>query len=169
MSRIILITGGQRSGKSVVAETMALRLSDCPVYVATAHVYDEDFARRVAVHKARRGDKWTTIEEERYLSRHDVTGRVVLVDCCTLWMTNFWGEGVDDAEAVEQLEAEFDKLTSQEATFIFVTNETGLGGVSGNDVQRRFADMLGLFNQYVAAKADDVYLVVAGIPVKIKG
>lgn len=165
MKKIIMVTGGQRSGKSMFAERMAKALSDHPVYMATAHVEDEEFRERVRIHQARRGAEWTTIEEEKYLSRHTVEGRVVLVDCCTLWLTNFFS----DASPLTEIEAEFDRLTAQDATFIFVTNEIGLGGTSVNEVQRRFTDMLGAFNQYVADRADEVYLLVSGIPMKIKG
>ena len=79
MRRIILITGGQRSGKSQTAERMALQLSDNPVYLATAHIWDEEFKRRVEMHQRRRGPQWTNIEEEKELSRHNVEGRVVVV------------------------------------------------------------------------------------------
>ena len=88
MKRIILITGGERSGKSVYAEQLALRLSEQPVYMATARIWDEEFRQRVRIHRERRGAQWTNIEEEKYLSRHDLTGRTVLVDCVTLWTTN---------------------------------------------------------------------------------
>ena len=173
MKRIILITGGQRSGKSTFAEEMVLSLSPHPVYIATAHIWDEEFRQRVRLHQARRGREWTTIEEERYLSRHDVSGRVVLVDCCTLWATNFIGDGaVDggfDADAVlGEMKDEFDRFTAQDATFLFVTNEIGMGGTSPNAVQRRFTDLLGRLNQYIARVADEVYLIVAGLNVKIK-
>ena len=90
MKRIILITGGQRSGKSQYAELLALSLTDRPVYVATAHVWDEEFRQRVRKHQERRGPQWTNIEEERLLSRHTLTGRVALIDCLTLWCTNFF-------------------------------------------------------------------------------
>ena len=165
MKKIILVTGGQRSGKSAFAERMAKQLSDSPVYMATAHVEDEEFRERVRIHQSRRGPEWTTIEEEKYLSRHRVEGRVMLVDCCTLWLTNFFS----DASPLSQIEAEFDRLTAQDATFIFVTNEIGMGGTSANEVQRRFTDMLGAFNQYVANRADEVYLLVSGISIQIKG
>lgn len=165
MKKIILVTGGQRSGKSAFAERMAKQLSDSPVYMATAHVEDEEFRERVRIHQSRRGPEWTTIEEEKNLSRHRVEGRVVLVDCCTLWLTNFFS----DASPLSQIEAEFDRLTAQDATFIFVTNEIGMGGTSANEVQRRFTDMLGAFNQYVANRADEVYLLVSGISIQIKG
>ncbi|MBQ4002816.1 MAG: bifunctional adenosylcobinamide kinase/adenosylcobinamide-phosphate guanylyltransferase, partial [Bacteroidaceae bacterium] len=128
---IILITGGQRSGKSTYAERRALSLSPRPVYMATARIWDDEFGERVKKHQARRGPEWTNIEEERWLSRHDVTGRVVLVDCCTLWATNFFYEGEGQEPSVEralaQLREEFDRLTQQDATFLFVTNEIGCG------------------------------------------
>lgn len=174
MSTIILITGGQRSGKSSYAERMALALSDRPVYMATARVWDEEFRHRIEKHQERRGKCWTNIEEEKYLSRHDLKGRVVLVDCLTLWCTNyFFDSGTDqvpDVDAIlEELKQEFDRLTTQDATFIFVTNEIGSGGVSDNALQRRFTDLQGWMNQYVASRADTVILMVSGIPVKIKG
>lgn len=172
---IILITGGQRSGKSQEAERLALSLSPEPVYMATAHVWDDEFRRRVQLHQQRRGPQWTNIEEERYLSRHDLSGRVVVVDCITLWCTNFFFDSTRPAseqptveEALAQLKAEFDRLTAQEATFIFVTNEIGLGGVSADAVQRRFTDLQGWMNQHVAQAADEVILMVSGIALKIK-
>ena len=87
MKKIVLITGGQRSGKSEYAERMALSLSDKPVYMATAHVWDEEFRQRVLRHQERRGPQWTNIEEEQLLSRHQLSGRVVLIDCLTLYPT----------------------------------------------------------------------------------
>lgn len=169
---ICLITGGQRSGKSQYAEQLALSLAPNPVYLATAHVWDDEFQERVKRHQERRGPEWTNIEEERWLSRHNVEGRVVLVDCLTLWATNFFfsdGAEADVDAALETMKKEFDRFTLQDATFIFVTNEIGAGGTPVNDVQRRFTDLLGWFNQYVASKADDVVMMVCGIPVKVKG
>ena len=169
MSRIILVTGGARSGKSTYAERMALKLSPEPIYMATARIWDDDFRLRVKAHQARRGPEWTNVEEEKWLSRHDVTGRVVLVDCLTLWSTNFFFDLQSDIErTLTATKEEFDRFTAQEATFIFVTNEIGLGGTSANELQRKFTDLLGWVNQYVASKAEEVVLMVAGIPVKIK-
>jgi len=176
MKKVILITGGQRSGKSLAAERMALSLSPTPVYLATAHAWDEEFKQRIARHQERRGPCWTNIEEEKTLSKHLLYNKVVVVDCITLWCTNFFYDASIDASStlpdidktLEELKAEFDKLTAQEATFIFVTNEIGSGGVSNNALQRRFTDLQGWMNQYVAAKADEVYLMVSGIAVKIK-
>ena len=88
--RIILITGGQRSGKSGYAQRRALSLSPNPVYLATSRIWDEEFRQRVLRHQADRGPEWTNIEEEKYLSRHSLEGRVIVIDCVTLWSTNFF-------------------------------------------------------------------------------
>lgn len=168
MKKIILITGGQRSGKSQYAERLALSLSQHPVYVATAHVWDDEFRQRVMKHQERRGAEWDNIEEEKFLSRHDLTGRVAVIDCITLWCTNFFYELQEVDKALDCLKSEFDRFTAQDATFIFVTNEIGSGGVSDNAVQRQFTDLQGWMNQYVARHADEVILMVSGIPMKIK-
>ena len=170
MKKIILITGGQRSGKSEQAEALALSLSTNPVYLATAHVWDDEFRERVRRHQERRGPEWTNIEEEMYLSRHDLTGRVVLIDCITLWLTNWLTINNVDVDAIlAEAKCEFDAFTQHDATYIFVTNEIGLGGVSDNALQRKFTDLQGWMNQYVAQQADEVILMVSGIPVKVKG
>ena len=175
MKRIYLITGGERSGKSLYAEKLALSLSPHPIYMATAHIWDDEFRLRVLHHQERRGPELTNIEEEQKLSQHDVAGRVVLIDCLTLWATNYFtatsvnAEDLPDVNSIlEELRAEFLQFTKQDATFIFVTNEIGMGGVSPNAVQRRFTDLLGWLNQFVASQADEVILMVSGIPVKIK-
>lgn len=169
MKRIILVTGGARSGKSTYAERLALSLSPNPVYMATARIWDEDFAERVRLHQERRGPEWTNIEEEKHLSRHPVEGRVVLIDCMTLWCTNFFFDlDSDVSRSLEAMRQEFDTFTRQEATFIFVTNEIGMGGTSDNELQRKFTDLLGWMNQYAASRADEVLLMVSGIPVTIK-
>lgn len=195
MKRIILVTGGQRSGKSTYAEKLALEMAAAQggdgmaVYMATSRIWDEEFARRVQIHKERRGSQWINVEEPKFLSNHNVAGRVVLVDCVTLWSTNFFfdlSEGLDgetnatmsaaeaecSATLVERtlvaIKEEFCKFVEQEATFVFVTNEIGLSGVSENKVQRQFTDLLGWLNQYIASRADEVVFMVSGIPVKIK-
>ena len=170
MRRIILITGGSRSGKSTYAEQLAMELSDGPVDLATARIWDEEFRERVRRHRERRGPQWTNLEEEKFLSRHALAGRGVLVDCLTLWCTNFFFDLESDVDrALEAAKAEFDRFTAQDATFLFVTNEIGMGGTSDNAIQRKFTDLQGWMNQYAAASADEVILMVSGIPVKIKG
>ena len=169
MKRIILITGGQRSGKSTKAEELALSLSTHPVYLATAHIWDDEFRERVKKHQERRGPEWTNIEEEIHLSNHDLTGRVVVIDCITLWLTNlFYQLDSKVDKALESAKKEFDTFTQNDATYIFVTNEIGLGGVSTNQLQRKFTDLQGWMNQYIAQKADEVILMVSGIEVKVK-
>ena len=152
MKKIILITGGQRSGKSEQAEALALSLSTNPVYLATAHIWDDEFRERVRRHQERRGPEWTNIEEEMYLSRHDLTGRVVLIDCITLWLTNWLTTNSVNVDAIlAEAKCEFDAFTQHDATYIF-----------------EFTDLQGWMNQYIAQQADEVILMVSGIPVKIK-
>lgn len=168
--RIIMVTGGQRSGKSVFAEKMALEMSSRPVYLATARVTDEEMRKRVETHRNRRRLRWKNLEaplsiEGIAFSADDV----VLLDCLTLWATNWLFEKNEDLDAaLSELKHQIDTLVATGASFIIVTNEIGLGGVSPNALQRKFTDLQGLANQYVAAIADEVYMVVSGIPVKIK-
>jgi hypothetical protein len=170
MSYIHLITGGERSGKSTYAESEALRLSGQPVYLATARIWDEEFRQRILRHQERRGPEWTNIEEDIRLSKHDFTGRVVLIDCITLWATNYFFDMQQDVDqALEALKKEFDTLVQQDATFIFVTNELGMGGMSESRTQRLFTQLQGWMNQHVAARADRVTLMVSGLPLTVKG
>lgn len=169
MKRIILITGGQRSGKSGYAQQRALSLTKQPVYLATSRIWDDEFRQRVERHRRDRGAEWTNIEEEKYPSRHDLTGRTVVVDCITLWATNFFFDNQSDVDtSLVQLKEEFDRLTAQEACFLFITNEIGMGGTSPDELQRKFSDLQGWFNQYIASRADEVILMVSGIPVNVK-
>ena len=166
---IFKITGGARSGKSSHAEKLALSLSPNPVYLATARIWDEEFRQRVIRHQQRRGPEWTNIEEEKQLSRHQLSGRTVLIDCVTLWCTNFFFDvNADTDSALEAAKEEFDRFTKQDATFIFVTNEIGMGATSDNEIQRKFTDMQGWMNQYIAEHANEVWLMVSGIEVKVK-
>lgn len=169
MRKVILITGGARSGKSSYAEKIAKQLSPTPIYMATSRIWDEEFRQRVIHHQKARGEEWTNIEEEKELSRHNVEGRVVLIDCVTLWGTNFFFDnGSDVDKSLQEIKEEFDRFTFQNATFIFVTNEIGMGGTSENEVQRKFTDFQGWVNQYITAHADQVIFMISGIPVVIK-
>lgn len=166
---ILLVTGGQRSGKSDFAQNRALEMSKHPVYLATSRIWDEEFRQRVLRHQANRGPEWTNVEEENFLSRHDLAGRVIVIDCVTLWCTNFFFDNNSVVDiSLQQIKEEFDAFVRQDAYFIFVTNELGLGGVSVDDTQRRFTDLQGWVNQYIASKADEVVLMVSGIPVPVK-
>lgn len=169
MAKIILITGGQRSGKSSYAQKMALQLSSNPVYMATSRIWDDEHKERIQRHKADRGPEWINIEEEKELSKHNVNNKVVLIDCVTLWLTNFFFDNDSNIEtSLQQAQEEFNKLIKTDATLIFVTNEIGLGGMPENPIQRRFTDLQGWMNQYIADNAKEVYLMVSGIPVSIK-
>lgn len=169
MKKIILVTGGARSGKSRYAEQLALSLAENPCYVATSRIWDEEFAARVRKHQQSRGPRWTNFEKDKFLSELSIGGRVAVIDCMTLWATNFFFDFKSDVEkALEALKNEFDRFTGQDATFIFVTNEIGMGETSANEIQRKFTDLQGWFNQYVASKADRVVLMVSGIPLDVK-
>jgi adenosylcobinamide kinase/adenosylcobinamide-phosphate guanylyltransferase len=169
MKKITLITGGQRSGKSSYAQKLALSLSPNPIYLATSAVWDEEHRQRIERHKHDRGSEWTNVEELKNIQNVNVQGRVVVIDCVTLWCTNFFADY--DGDILKSLEAvtqRFDEFTQQNAHFIFVTNEIGLGGIAINDLQRRFTDLIGWINQNIASKSDEVTLMVSGIPMKIK-
>ena len=143
-AKVTLITGGARSGKSSFAQRIALEHSSNPVYLATSRVWDEEHRQRIERHKADRGPQWTTVEEELALSQHDFTGRTVVVDCVTLWCTNFFYDFDSDVNrTLEAVCSEFDRLVEQVADLIFVTNEIGFGGVSVDICQRRFCDLQG--------------------------
>lgn len=168
MSKTILITGGARSGKSVIAETKTLSLGARPVYIATAEIRDDEMAARVAAHRARRGDGWldhpAPLDLVAALRATDGKGPR-LVDCLTLWLTNLMLGGHDWQGAAR---AFCGVLPAQTDPVVIVTNEVGAGIVPENRLARDFRDAAGLVNQWVAAVADEVILAVAGLPLKVK-
>ena len=168
---IYLITGGERSGKSSYAENLAKELAAQPMYVATARKWDDDFQKRIDRHQKDRDERWVNIEKEKYLSEIDFSGNVAIVDCVTLWLTNFFVDTKNDvALSLEQAKAEFDKIAKQEnATIIIVTNEIGMGVHADTPIGRKFTELQGWMNQYIAKKAEKVVLMVSGIPLTIKG
>ena len=166
---IHLITGGQRSGKSSYGQQLALKMSDNPVYMATSRIWDEEHRQRVLRHQKDRDDRWHNIEEEKQLSNHDLSNRVVLVDCVTLWLTNFFFDNEYKVElALEKAKKEFDSFIAQELDAIIISNEVGMGVIPDTESGRKFADLQGWMNQYIAAKADKVTLMVSGLPLTIK-
>lgn len=169
MREIIFITGGQRSGKSSYAQRLAENFSANPLYLATARHWDEDFEQRIRRHQADRGEMWQTLEEERRLSAHDLSGRVVLLDCVTLWLTNIFHEnGYQLNSSLEEAKAEWNKFIEQDFTLIVVSNEIGMSLHAPDEASRHFTDLQGWINQHIAKNADQVFLCVSGIPVKIK-
>ena len=167
MARILLITGGVRSGKSRMAEARTLEMGQTAHYIATAEAYDSEMEARIAAHQARRGPEWTThsvpLNLVAALQAPETAPR--LVDCLTLWLTNLMLGGHDwQAEAQALLEL----LPRLAAPVVFVGNEVGLGIVPENRLAREFRDAAGLLNQWIAAQADEVILAVAGLPLKVK-
>jgi adenosylcobinamide kinase/adenosylcobinamide-phosphate guanylyltransferase len=168
---IYLITGGERSGKSTYAQNLVLQLSDSPIYVATARKWDSDFQNRINRHQQERDHRWTNIEKEKYISEIDFSDKVALIDCVTLWLTNFFVDNKNNVESsLEEAKKEFLSIANQEnATLIIVTNEIGMGVHATTEIGRKFTELQGWMNQFLASKADEVVLMVSGIPVKIKG
>lgn len=166
---IHLITGGARSGKSRYAQTLALSLSPQPVYVATAKIWDGAFEHRVRRHQRDRGPEWINYEELYHVSQLPIDGCTVVIDCVTLWLTNFFVlHQYDIHAALEALQQEIIALHKKTGTFIIVTNEIGMGVHATTEAGRKFTDLQGWANQYIAQLATQVVLMVSGIPVVIK-
>jgi adenosylcobinamide kinase/adenosylcobinamide-phosphate guanylyltransferase len=166
---IIYISGGARSGKSSYAEHMALKRSPEPVYVATAKIWDEDFAKRVARHKQGRGPEWTTIEAEQDIHLLAIANRVAVIDCVTLWLTNLFVNNEQDLDkTLSVFKNEIDGLFALEGTFIIISNEIGMGVHAETELGRKFTDLQGWANQYVAEKAEEAILMVSGLPLVLK-
>ncbi len=180
MSKIILITGGARSGKSTFAEKLAASLTEGKkAYIATAQIFDEEMANRVKIHQSRRDDTWVTFESpfeaEKAIEDADKTADVILFDCMTIYISNFLCayESLDDLDNINiELKNLVNKLLDAakkiSGTIIIVTNEVGCGIVPENKLARVFRDCAGIANQMVAAAADDVYLTVCGLSVNLK-
>ena len=168
MSKSILITGGARSGKSVLAETITRGLGARAIYIATAEALDDEMSDRIARHQARRGPEWTTIAEPRDLVgalRRSDGAAPRLVDCLTIWLSNLMLAGLDWEGEVARLAELLPRLR---APVILVTNEVGSGIVPENALARAYRDAAGLCNQRIAAACDEVWLCVAGYPLKVK-
>lgn len=168
MSKTIFVTGGARSGKSGIAEAMALSFGRPAVYIATAEARDGEMAARIAAHRARRGPEWLD-----HPAPHDLVAALEatdgrgprLVDCLTLWLTNLMLAGADWETRGRALVA---ALPAQRSPVVIVSNEVGMGIVPDNALARAFRDAAGLLNQRVAQAADEVYLAVSGLSLKVK-
>lgn len=178
MARIILVTGGARSGKSQHALETCLKLPGPRAFLATCQAGDEEMAERIRRHKESRSNEvWTTIEEPLDLSgalqKHHHF-QLVLVDCLTLWISNLMGaaeeadQNLDEDAIAERCQQVLSSCAQREGTVLFVTNEVGNGIVPGNAMARRYRDLVGRCNQTIAARADEVTLVTCGIPMPIK-
>ena len=179
----ILITGGARSGKSRFAQELAARSNEAVLFVATAVAGDEEMRQRIEEHRRSRPATWSTLEVTTDIGsqiKQKIGGmRLVIVDCITLLVNNIFSQYSHqadeqiDASLIERgVTAEIDKLleciSHTDASFIIVTNEVGTGLVPANKVSRLYRDLLGKANQMLAARADEVYLMVSGLPLQIK-
>lgn len=177
-SKIILVTGGARSGKSAFAERYAAALTGRHAYVATARIFDEEMAQRIAIHRKRRPSSWQTWEIPQDLpetmERLCQSSDVVLVDCLTLYFSNylFAHDGEDDDAIIDgalaELQAVLAAFRQAGVTGVLVTNELGCGIVPMEHVSRLYRDLMGKINQAAAAEADEVYLSVCGITTELK-
>jgi len=165
---LTLVLGGARSGKSRYAESIIVALPPPWVYLATAEAGDEEMASRIKAHRARRSAGWQTVDTPR-----DIAGALaatgtkpVLVDCLTLWLSNLL---LGDANIEAEMEGLELSLASRQAATVLVTNEVGSGIVPEHPLGRRFRDLQGILNQRMAARADRVVLMVAGLPLALKG
>lgn len=172
---LILILGGARSGKSAYAETLAHARSDKrTLFIATAQALDDEMRERIAAHRAARPPEWETLEAPREIPRAIATleraPQLILLDCLTLWVTNEML--ADEADLEKRLRGQLDLLIEwtylHDIDLILVSNEVGWGIVPENALARRFRDVLGRVNAYVAQRATHVYLMVAGLPLEIK-
>ncbi len=166
--KLTLVLGGARSGKSRHAEGLITALPPPWTYVATAEAGDEEMAARIKSHRERRGAQWRTIEAPRELAKALAAcgDGPVLVDCLTLWLSNLMLAEANVEEETAQLE---ETLAATKGPLVLVANEVGSGIVPGYPLGRRFRDMQGILNQRMAARAERVILMVAGLPLALKG
>jgi adenosylcobinamide kinase / adenosylcobinamide-phosphate guanylyltransferase len=173
MASTVFITGGARSGKSRLAEELALGQGAPLVYIATGMAGDREMAERIDRHRARRGPDWRTVEEPL-----DLTGaigaaqgecRVILVDCITLWLTNLLLKYDDAAIVLKEVERLVRLLPTLKTPLFLVSNEVGMGIVPENRLARTFRDLAGEANELLAGAADEVYVMFSGLPLKLKG
>ncbi|NJB83942.1 bifunctional adenosylcobinamide kinase/adenosylcobinamide-phosphate guanylyltransferase [Wenyingzhuangia aestuarii] len=166
---IYYITGGERSGKSSYAQKLAEELSPNPYYLATSRIWDDDFKTRVDRHVSDRDERWTTIEEEKNLSAVIPKDSVVLIDCVTLWLTNFYTDNnYNVAKCLELVKAEIEKLIQIEATLIIISNEIGMGVHAETHIGRKFTELQGWVNQEIAKVSNKATFMVSGIPMILK-
>ena len=179
MARIILITGGSRSGKSAYAQALAESFSGIKTYVATCPIIDEEMEKRIRKHREmRQASAWQTIEETKDLAgalKRARESRVILVDCLTLWINNLMydaelaGKDITEEDIAMLCGEVLGVCDGLPCTIIFVTNEIGMGIVPENPASRLYRDLAGRCNQIIAGRADAVTFIISGLPMNIKG
>lgn len=167
-----LILGGVRSGKSRLAESLAINSGKQVLYVATATIGDDEMQARIDQHKANRPDEWIIVEEPLQLANvikeYSNKNYSIVIDCLTLWITNLLLADDNHAMAAER-EALINVLKEIDDEITLVSNETGMGIIPLGDLTRRFGDEAGITNQLIATICDRVILTVAGLPLVLKG
>jgi len=174
MKQLVFIVGGCRSGKSKYAlQTAEKIVAKCRIYIATCVPQDDEMKQRVAQHQKQRNSTWVTVEEPldltRAITENSRKADVVLIDCLTLWMSNLLMQTQDEATLKNKIEHLVQALSLADCPVVVVSNEVGGGIVPENPLARQFRDIAGWANQSVAACADRVVWMVAGIPVTVKG
>ncbi|MHB8481657.1 MAG: bifunctional adenosylcobinamide kinase/adenosylcobinamide-phosphate guanylyltransferase [Nitrospiria bacterium] len=168
----VLVLGGARSGKSRFASEQAEKLPGKKVFMATCQPFDPEMKDRIALHRQRRDASWETVEEFFNLADRikemEKTYSVILVDCLTLWLSNWVLKEEQDTKIREEIGRLLEAVQERRTPIILVTNETGMGIVPPTLLGRRFRDLQGELNQVVAGVVNRIYLMVAGIPLKIK-
>ncbi len=165
----ILVTGGSRSGKTRFALARAEELAPERTYLATAEGWDDEMKARIGRHQQERGPSWTTIEEPLEVESLLDRPGVLLLDCLTLWVSNLLGAHGMDADLHPRISRFVSAFAAASGTVILVTNEVGMGLVPETPLGRRFRDWSGILSQEAAQVADAVYLLCAGLPLRIKG
>ena len=172
-SRLIMVTGGARSGKSFFAQRLAQDREGRTVFIATAEAGDDEMRARIEKHRRGRPSPWHTIEEPCRLFEAVRTCEgifdVVLIDCMALWISNLLLKGRDETGILQEVSTLVATCQALAAQVIIVSNEAGMGIVPDNRLSRSFRDILGKTNQEIASAADEVFFLVAGIPLQIKG
>ncbi len=171
--RMIFITGGARSGKSRFAEELARQFSGPKAYLATAQALDEEMAERIRRHRENRPADWQTLEEPiqvaEGIQKQAERYQLILLDCLTLWVSNLMMAGWDEAKILEEGDRLLEACRQAKCSLILVGNEVGMGIVPENAQARLFRDLSGFIQQNTARESDEVYFMVSGLPVKIKG
>jgi adenosylcobinamide kinase/adenosylcobinamide-phosphate guanylyltransferase len=170
MSKLIFITGGQRSGKSSYGQKLAESLSKSPVYLATSNEDEVEFNSRIALHQQDRGEQWRLIEEPINLDKPDFSDDdVVLLDCVTLWLSNVFHKHEYDLDrSFTYAKKTFSNMSRPSKALIVVSNEIGMGLHAQDSVSRRFVDLQGWTNQFIAMQAQQAVLMVSGLPLFLK-
>lgn len=166
---IYYITGGERSGKSSYAHNLALSLSSNPIYLATARNWDDDFDKRIQRHQGERDERWETLEIEKEIGVIDIAGRVIVLDCITLWLTNWYHDEKHNVEScLSKCKHQLAHLFKTKNTLIIISNEIGMGVHAQSHIGRKFTELQGWINQFIATQANEAIFMVSGLPISLK-